>query len=33
VEEGMTGQGGLLPHPPPHFCTVAVVCMKTERTI
>src|SRR5258705_13267819 len=29
----MTGQGGLLPHPPPHFCTVAVVCMKTERTL
>jgi len=26
VEEGMTGQGGLLPHPPPHFCNVVVVC-------
>ena len=25
----MTGQGGLLPHPPPHFFNVAVVCNQT----
>ena len=25
----MTGQGGLLPHPPPHFYNVAVVCNQT----
>jgi hypothetical protein len=28
----MTGQGGLLPHPPPHFCNVAVVYGETDWT-